>query len=81
MIGNVWEWCRDRYAYYDRAEARDGDGLRMVDGDEIRVVIRGGGFTNRIEIARSGLRVPQDPLGPPNSSWGLRPVRELDRQP
>lgn len=75
VIGNVWEWCRDRYAPYEQA-IRPGDGERLPEDPPSRYrVIRGGGFRDPPESARSGHRyfdVPEIVDG-----MGLRPAREL----
>jgi serine/threonine protein kinase/formylglycine-generating enzyme required for sulfatase activity/uncharacterized coiled-coil protein SlyX len=54
VIGNVGEWCRDGYAYYDR-DVEPGDGLRRVFVARDRVT-RDGGNRRPAVFARSANR-------------------------
>jgi formylglycine-generating enzyme required for sulfatase activity len=53
MLGNVWEWCEDRYAKYDPLDNRDPRGPK--EGD--RWVRRGGSWYDDSGTCRSGRRV------------------------
>lgn len=73
--GNVAEWCRDTWDSY-RLHHRAGDGLRVDSGDDRRVV-RGGGWLDGPESARSAFRHCR----PPDYAhvWlGVRPVRRIE---
>ena len=54
VLGNVWEWCEDRYSSYEQP-ARPGDGLRDEPGSRNRV-LRGGSFSDPALSARSAVR-------------------------
>lgn len=75
MIGNVWEWCRDQGAPYERA-FESGDGLRRDagSGDRIR---RGGCFNSGATWARSANRHYANPEYS-RHTIGVRPSRALD---
>lgn len=54
--GNVWEWCLDRYEYYDvPTEAVHGE--RIGKGVASDRVARGGGISLGAPLARSALRM------------------------
>jgi len=73
MIGNVFEWCLDRYGSY-RGPVRAGDGLRLQgDGSSSRTY-RGGSFTYPAFRARSAHRNHYDPALI-SFSLGLRAAR------
>ena len=73
-IGNVWEWCRDRYGSYD-ANVEPGDGLREVTGGRDRVG-RGGSFNTPAAYTRSADRYDFAP-GVRDHSIGVRPARVI----
>jgi formylglycine-generating enzyme required for sulfatase activity/predicted Ser/Thr protein kinase len=77
-IGNVFEWCRDRFGNYSR-DVCEGDGLRVVpEQHELRnYIIRGGGFDTTAADARSAVRKSGWPESPAHS-LGVRPARALD---
>ncbi|WP_419191901.1 bifunctional serine/threonine-protein kinase/formylglycine-generating enzyme family protein [Engelhardtia mirabilis] len=77
MLGNVWEWCRDRFFRYDEAAARPGDGLRGADVEvptDHPIVARGGGYGNSPMNLRSAERYPTSPTLESRST-GIRPAR------
>lgn len=55
-IGNVWEWCRDRFGKFDEEAAR-GNGLRKVTGGARVRMFRGGAFHDPASSARSANRL------------------------
>ncbi|MEA3347886.1 MAG: formylglycine-generating enzyme family protein [Pseudomonadota bacterium] len=59
MLGNVWEWCGDRYGenYYDRSPGENPTGPSI---GYLRVM-RGGSWDVTAKIARSALRRPGKP--------------------
>lgn len=77
VIGNVWEWCRDRYGKY-AVPARAGDGLRGATErrqDDTRVA-RGGSYIYAASDARSARRSPGIATG--RSIYnGVRPSRAI----
>ena len=73
--GNVFEWCRDYYSTY-RYPATGPDGERQPTDNRDRV-IRGGGFADRPERARSADRSSMVPVDR-DDHVGLRPARPLD---
>ncbi len=77
LHGNLWEWCRDRYGYFQDATPRPGDGLlEYAEADELYPV-RGGTFKYPSRYGRSARRVkvPPDSREP---DLGVRPARRLD---
>ena len=75
VLGNVWEWCRDRYGSYDLTP-QAGDGLRRVVGARDRVY-RGGGFVNPAVLCRSAYRGATPPDLRLNC-LGLRPAKRVE---
>lgn len=59
MLGNVWEWCGDRYGenYYDRSPDENPIGPSIG----LLRVMRGGSWDVAAKIARSALRRPGKP--------------------
>ncbi len=74
-IGNIWEWCRDRYAAYT-FPPRPGDGLRD-DPSSQTFVDRGGGFSDLPSNARSSLRYGSAP-GSRDPYVGIRATRRVE---
>ena len=52
LAGNVWEWVRDYYGYYDQSD--DYNPIGPSSGNE--VVLRGGSWTNDMDLARTTFR-------------------------
>ena len=75
--GNVWEWCRDEFEYYE-LPARPGDGLRrtLTVEEGLSRTLRGGSFTDPAVDARTTRR-NNHPPGFQGSNVGLRPAREI----
>ncbi len=85
VYGNVFEWCRDDFAYYAdeslsaesaTARASPGDGLRS-GGRERQTVARGGGFNYPARHCRSGARLFLE-ADRTNHNLGARAARPLD---
>jgi formylglycine-generating enzyme required for sulfatase activity len=72
--GNVWEWCRDWFAYYEHPAA-PGDGLREPPRPAEKV-IRGGSFDFGWTHARSAHRRLAAPATRANNI-GLRAARAI----
>jgi formylglycine-generating enzyme required for sulfatase activity len=73
--GNLAEWCREPYAFYD-TPARDGDGERR--GGQTHRITRGGKFDDIAARARSAYRPGEVPEYR-SHAVGLRPARAIDR--
>ena len=76
MLGNVWEWCEDRYGRraYQRHERENPVYRTVEDGVDYRV-IRGGSWLSEPDSIRCAKRSPS----PPNSRYnvlGFRVVME-----
>ena len=69
MIGNVQEWCADRYGKYQSGTVTDPRGPTL---GSVRV-IRGGSYYNDALVTRSAGRGWSD-QGDRNSGIGFRPV-------
>jgi len=69
MHGNVWEWCRDRYArdYYEKSPQKDPQGPAR---GEYRV-LRGGSWNGGPWHCRSAVRLRDDPSVTDNA-FGFR---------
>lgn len=55
ILGNVWEWCRDRSSEYSVIKARDGDGAR-IGSAESTYAFRGGAYDRAADDARVAFR-------------------------
>ena len=73
-IGNVWEWCRDRFGSYTRPAA-EGNGLREQP-ERLPFVYRGGSFSYPARNARSANRNAGKP-DLRSGYLGVRPVAPL----
>ena len=78
IIGNVFEWCRERYSSSYSLEPRPGDGERPAARSAPRAVRRGGSFYYTSHRARSAFR-DAHPVALPSTHTGLRPARAVDR--
>ncbi|MEM7202666.1 MAG: bifunctional serine/threonine-protein kinase/formylglycine-generating enzyme family protein [Planctomycetota bacterium] len=76
--GNVWEWCRDWFNYYD-VEPRRGDGLRPGADRPFRIN-RGGGFDSGAASAERSARNSSS-SDTARDSIGLRPARPVVSAP
>ncbi len=70
MLGNVWEWCWDRYGAYPEGLSLDPEGPRAGD---LRVW-RGGAWTSFASACRCATRLADDPALR-SMIVGFRPVR------
>ena len=75
MVGNVWEWCRDRYApnYYETLDERNPRGPRR---GHYRV-LRGGSWVSPPEFVHSFVRDRLDPFAR-GIHFGFRCARDVD---
>jgi formylglycine-generating enzyme required for sulfatase activity len=79
VIGNVWEWCRDRGYRHDETVPRPGDGLQVPlvpDPAKVSRQLRGGSCFSDYAGARSTF-FHQQPEINANIVFGLRPARAL----
>jgi formylglycine-generating enzyme required for sulfatase activity len=74
-IGNVFEWCRDRYGDYSLPVA-SGDGER-IGGNPATRVLRGGSYMTAALWARSARRDSASP-GLADETLGVRPMRRVE---
>ena len=74
-LGNVSEWCRDRFRGYEKETPRTGDGLRLGWRSQNRVT-RGGHFASCARNARSAFRGCLAP-GERGGAFGFRPSRSV----
>ncbi|MBA3698510.1 MAG: formylglycine-generating enzyme family protein [Planctomycetes bacterium] len=72
LLGNVWEWCEDRYGTYPLGEATDPLGTER----DTRVA-RGGGWGDRAPLVRAANRVALDPTVR-SASLGFRLVIDAE---
>ena len=75
IVGNVWEWCQDRYSttYYESSPLDDPC---CDDQTIVERVIRGGSSMNKAETCRSSHRFGLKP-GRRDRFLGFRPVIEI----
>jgi formylglycine-generating enzyme required for sulfatase activity len=69
MSGNVWEWCWDRYGYYDDKASANPQGAESGLGR----VVRGGGWSSGPQSCRVAARGRTDP-GNRGTDLGFRLV-------
>ena len=69
MVGNLWEWVADWYAYYATSPERNPQGPAT---GETRV-LRGGSWDVRQDLVRAAIRNSYDPTGR-RSNIGFRCV-------
>jgi formylglycine-generating enzyme required for sulfatase activity len=78
-LGNVFEWCQDRYlTSRENGMSMTTDSfdiLEILDARKPRV-LRGGSFPDRPVYIRSALRLGKEPFSPVNNA-GFRPARTL----
>lgn len=75
MVGNVFEWCQDRYAPYTSGNQLDPTGSTL----DSRRIVRGGGWNyTLVNQVRSSFREWLEPNSA-GSAMGLRLVRLSDR--
>lgn len=70
MHGNAWQWCGDRWRFYDKAPVVD-----PVGTTEGRYVLRGGSWSCDLTSCRSATRIAGSP-GMRTDSYSFRVVRE-----
>jgi predicted Ser/Thr protein kinase len=75
MLGNVWEWCEDRYGSYPTGEATD-----PLGSERDTRVARGGGWGDRARLVRAANRVALDP-SVRSASLGFRLVIDAAETP
>jgi formylglycine-generating enzyme required for sulfatase activity len=80
MLGNVYEWCQDRYQSYQpgRTGIVSDDVNSSIDIDiSISRLLRGGAFTSRPAFVRSANRVRDAPSNR-FTAYGFRLARTYD---
>jgi serine/threonine protein kinase/formylglycine-generating enzyme required for sulfatase activity len=75
VLGNVYEWCRDRFASYSSSAAA-GDGERHATGDSPDRIARGGDYGALPNGIRSSRRLKFPPTN--SSQMGVRPARRVE---
>lgn len=80
MHGNVWEWCRDRFAPYAPGPQVDPVcELAPADRDAAPVAVRGGSWYESENSQRASARHGAPGVGYRCSLYGVRPARPLLR--
>jgi formylglycine-generating enzyme required for sulfatase activity len=80
MHGNVWEWCHDRYAPYERLQVVS-DPIGPAEGSRVNRVLRGGAFYNQPMNVRAANRNDLRPTGLPELHIGFRLARTYPLSP
>ena len=63
MLGNVMDWCQDRYGIYEPARSHQAPDVReFIIEDKDLLVIRGGSFLSTGKFLRSAARNYLKPL-------------------
>ena len=75
VMGNVWEWCRDRW--HDNYFGAPSDGSSRDEGDSSNRVTRGGAMNSVAKRCRMAYR-RATPSNFKGYALGCRPVRTLD---
>lgn len=73
MSGNVWEWCQDKYKYYEGNTNKAP--VRGVSGNELRV-LRGGSWYYDVKYARVTARDGPE-ITYTNKNYGFRVARSV----
>ncbi len=77
MLGNVWEWCQDRYMTYGTGGTQRIDhhiNISEVIDEQSPRVLRGGTFNSPPAVVRSAYRIWDAPANR-NLYNGFRPSR------
>jgi len=77
VMGNVAEWCRDKFAFYDEQPAAGPQGERFGGAQGEDRIQRGGSFG----VPASRVRVSERTSGLPDArteALGVRPARRID---
>ena len=77
MLGNVWEWCSDRFGAYT-LPTESGTGRRIVSKEDAPNLFRGGGFRASSVHVRSADRYSIYAADYSAYDVGLRPARMIE---